>query len=302
MIGNEDLTERDSLLAGTSFSGSTTFASMNMTNQFWKFHFDFETEHGHDDNQKQRGLVGLFNQGNSCYMNAAIQALSNCPPLREYFRSYLPSVSKDRNTPINDLLTIRRPISDAFQDLILKMWSEKKADAIRPMLFLYKIKERCAQFKGYTQQDAQEFIRCFLDVLHQELRHPIIQSFSEKNNKRDEKLVESRNSISSSCSSIQDELNAAEGDRFETADSGLSSDTGESIKHSKHTVGIPSKLPVVQEKSKASRTQQQKQQEKNHTQFHSIITDVFDGELISTVKCMTCQHLSNTRETFQVIF
>uniref|UniRef100_A0AC34GRY5 USP domain-containing protein n=1 Tax=Panagrolaimus sp. ES5 TaxID=591445 RepID=A0AC34GRY5_9BILA len=313
MPNNEDGNEKESLLAGTSFSASPTFASINMTNEFWKFHFDILSENGHDYNGKQRGLVGLYNQGNSCYMNAATQALSNCPPLREYFLSYLPSVSKDRNTHIHDLLTIRRPISDAFQDLITKIWSEKKLDAIRPTFLLYKIKDRCTQFKGYTQQDAQEYIRCFLDVLHQELRYPINPIMNEKN-KRDEKQLESRNSVSSSCSSSQDELNSAQGDRFETADSGLSSDTGdrfetadsglssdtgEPSKKLKLTVGIPQ--PVSPEKSKAAKKREQKGQEKNQTQFRSIITDVFDGEIISTVKCMTCQHLSNTRETFQDI-
>lgn len=34
--------------------------------------------------------------------------------------------------------------------------------------------------------------------------------------------------------------------------------------------------------------------------YHSIISEVFDGELVSTVKCLTCHQLSNTKETFQV--
>lgn len=34
--------------------------------------------------------------------------------------------------------------------------------------------------------------------------------------------------------------------------------------------------------------------------YRSIVSDIFDGELVSTVKCLTCQQLSDTKETFQV--
>lgn len=34
--------------------------------------------------------------------------------------------------------------------------------------------------------------------------------------------------------------------------------------------------------------------------YKSIVTDVFDGELLSSVKCQTCQRISYTRENFQV--
>lgn len=36
--------------------------------------------------------------------------------------------------------------------------------------------------------------------------------------------------------------------------------------------------------------------------YESVVSVVFDGQLISTVKCLTCQHLSHTNETFQVCF
>ena len=37
------------------------------------------------------------------------------------------------------------------------------------------------------------------------------------------------------------------------------------------------------------------------THYRSIINDVFDGQLRSTVKCLTCHHVSETYETFQVL-
>lgn len=35
--------------------------------------------------------------------------------------------------------------------------------------------------------------------------------------------------------------------------------------------------------------------------YRSIITDVFDGELLSSVRCLTCHHISDTKEEFQDI-
>ena len=35
--------------------------------------------------------------------------------------------------------------------------------------------------------------------------------------------------------------------------------------------------------------------------YRSIITDIFDGALVSSVKCLTCDTVSKTAETFQVL-
>lgn len=36
----------------------------------------------------KRGVVGLNNLGNTCFMNSALQCLSNAAPLTEYFIGY----------------------------------------------------------------------------------------------------------------------------------------------------------------------------------------------------------------------
>ena len=51
--------------------------------------------------------------------------------------------------------------------------------------------------------------------------------------------------------------------------------------------------------SSSSKQQQQQQQEKQQPPHRSIISDVFDGKLLSSVQCLTCDRISTREETFQ---
>jgi ubiquitin carboxyl-terminal hydrolase 20/33 len=86
----------------------------------------------------------------------------------------------------------------------------------------------CPQFRGWTQQDAQEFIRCFLDLIHRELRVAVTVGGSRQGMVvgllQEETMEgahdgEEQNSVSSSDS------DRGSTENFETADSGWSSDT-----------------------------------------------------------------------------
>ncbi|KAI1724156.1 ubiquitin carboxyl-terminal hydrolase domain-containing protein [Ditylenchus destructor] len=242
-----------------------------------------------DYEHSSRGLTGLRNLGNTCYMNAALQALSNCPPLREYYRTYVipprDDLPFDDRMPSSSSLRIPKPISQEFSIVVRNLWSDAySCSSLAPMPLLMKIREKWPQFRGYNQQDSQEFIRCLLDLLHQEMRHPV-RKFEMDGMTQFERSSSSENatcsSMSSSHTSSREDLDM-ENDQFETADSGLSSDADDIPKSNADT----------------STNDESSNSAKNNEQ---ALSDVFDGELISGVKCQTCQHISYTKESFQDI-
>ncbi|XP_078372001.1 ubiquitin carboxyl-terminal hydrolase 19-like isoform X3 [Oculina patagonica] len=110
------------------------------------------------------GLTGLDNLGNTCYLNSIIQCLANTRQLRDFF---LGDEYKDDINTENPLGTGGK-LAVSFVNLMRNLWSGKDRS-----LSPYKLKgivgEKVCQFKGYMQQDAQEFMAFLLDGLHEDL-------------------------------------------------------------------------------------------------------------------------------------
>ena len=111
------------------------------------------------------GEVGLSNLGNTCYMNATIQALSHTPILRQYFTSkkYL----KDVNTanPIGH----GGRLAHAFGNLIGDLWTAKTGGHISPRSFKHIVAVLNNQFAGNEQHDAEELLTFLLAGLSEDL-------------------------------------------------------------------------------------------------------------------------------------
>ncbi|MEE6503183.1 hypothetical protein FKM82_004763 [Ascaphus truei] len=119
-----------------------------------------------DAGNKQRrmqGVTGLYNLGNTCYMNAGIQCLSSTAPLVQYFLS-----GQFHTTLVRGKGDVAKP----FADLMADMWLGKSTCA-SPEAFWFSISKVHPTFGRQNQQDAQEFLIYTLNELHEDLTHTV---------------------------------------------------------------------------------------------------------------------------------
>lgn len=108
------------------------------------------------------GLTGLVNLGNTCFMNSAIQCLSNTEILTEYFlsKSYLKDIKSTDNC---DLLT-------QWVRLLNGMWESDcivSPNSFHKTFRIISLKNGRHMFSGFAQNDVQEFLTFTIDTLHE---------------------------------------------------------------------------------------------------------------------------------------
>ena len=126
----------------------------------------------------KNGLVGLDNLGNTCYMNSALQCLSNCEYLTKYFLSGY--YKRELNT--TSKYGSGGEIVESYVNLLEKLWKETKP-YFKPIQFFRTFTTHVKSFANNSQHDSHEMLIYLLEKLHEDLNRNKEKVYIELNEK-----------------------------------------------------------------------------------------------------------------------
>jgi len=131
-----------------------------------------------------KGLSGLANVGNSCYINTCMQILSHTYKLSDFLKDESYKANLNRNPDAIVLLE--------WAKLLELMWS--KNCTIAPMRFINAIRKVSSiknrdLFTGFAQNDAQEFLLFIIDCFHNSMQREVDMKISGNAVNKTDKLA-----------------------------------------------------------------------------------------------------------------
>ncbi|CAM6129169.1 unnamed protein product [Calypogeia fissa] len=127
------------------------------------------------------GLVGLVNEGNTCYLNSCLQCLAHSMPLASAVQGPIEALvvqrrgsgSRAGTSDGRDFSSLAELLSYAFRQVVRDLWQRPAFSATSARTFLQCVQAWAPQFAGHSQHDAQEVLRAILDGLHEALNRVI---------------------------------------------------------------------------------------------------------------------------------
>ena len=140
------------------------YYNSNISSESQKKNFYYEDSYNNKKNSINeyeniiKSRIGLYNLGNTCYMNSCLQNLIHC----KFFIKKLVKINERKK------ITNNTPITSEFFYLCHKI-SNKNEEIGNPTSFkkIFSIKHK--EYKGHSQLDSQEFCRILLEDMNYEL-------------------------------------------------------------------------------------------------------------------------------------
>ncbi|XP_050834513.1 inactive ubiquitin carboxyl-terminal hydrolase 50 [Serinus canaria] len=201
------------------------------------------------------GLTGLQNLENTCYMNAVLQCLCSLTPFVQYF------LSGKWNAALHEEIG---ESAIAFGCLVSDMWLGE-FDFVSPEAFHSVFGKRYPAFSRRTQHDAQEFLICVLDDLHEAFKQVRAQLWCFGNYSC---------FLCLPCPHVFLPSRATDKELFKQL-----------------TLSNPSQERQSSAAGASTRS----------SSGTSIITHLFEGQLSYAIRCLTCRALSDRPESFTIL-
>lgn len=120
------------------------------------------------------GATGLHNLGNTCFMNAALQAVSNTRPLTQYFQRDRQLSELNTSNPLGTKGVVARK----YAELCNELWAGSTR-SVAPLKLRVCVSKHAPHLGGGGQHDSQELLAWLLDALHEDLNRVTKKQYTE---------------------------------------------------------------------------------------------------------------------------